>query len=130
MHTAVALLLIAAVSLQSMAGCCCRAAQLLGEISMQASSEAPVSCCHHQHEGGNPRKTPPCKCCIDGGLSNAYVSTPKTSLDKPASQALHVSPAEMMPALGLLAAWGNCEHAAAEPGSRLPLYIVHQLLLL
>ncbi|MCE9556383.1 MAG: hypothetical protein K8T91_23795 [Planctomycetes bacterium] len=131
MHTVLTLLLVSAISLQSAFGCCCRAALLMGDVAVQSPADAQHSCCCEQHSPDQSKQSPaPCKCRLDCGSSGAYVSTPKSSLAKPDSLAWFHMPAVASIATGLVSTWSARASATAEPGGRLPLYLVHQLLLL
>ena len=130
MHTLLTILLIGAIGLQSMLGCCCRAALLMSELAGQTPADSQLSCCCHQHSPDKSNPPPaPCKCRLDCGSSGAYVSTPKSSLAKPDSLAWLPMPAVESLAAGLVSSGTDPVRATAEPGSRLPLYLVHQLLL-
>lgn len=131
MHTVLTLLLVSAISLQSAFGCCCRAALMISDIAVQAPANPQHSCCCDQHSPDESNQPPaPCKCRLDCGSSGAYVSTPKSSLAKPESLAWFQMPAVASIATGLVSTWSGLDCVSAEPGGRLPLYLVHQLLLL
>jgi hypothetical protein len=128
MRTVLSLILLGAIGLQAMLGCCCRAALVFDMIAGATAQPVPACCCHPD-EGTVPAH-PPCQHCIDCGSIGEYITAPKTMLENPdtvlpcTTLAMASEPLKSGPGLAV-----RCEFNS-QPTSDRPIYLLRQLFLL
>jgi hypothetical protein len=127
MHTVFSILLTVAIALQSALGCGCRS--VFGQVAADHPHAQCKGCCGHDHdEHSRPQVPQPCKCQLKASVGS-YISQPKSSLEKPDSLESFDRPALAETSLALSVIWAGQARTTVEPGRSLPLYLVHQLLL-